>query len=202
MKFRLVCLAFLSAIQLFVGCVDQVEIPPPYSNLPSCGNGICDTNVETCFNCPIDCDCCSAISAFGVVSGTGITTAQQQLVVGESDGQSLTLDDRSEIELALGMPFSDENGEGLDFRLIGNVTTSEEVVDGCSTQISGYGAFEIFVKNDADYEFVGIWSSKRNTFNIGCSSAPQAMWIKIRAQPGASGSLDAILPFSDRVCIK
>jgi len=183
------------------GCFPDNTPPAGPSAAPaSCGDNRCDFLNEDCVNCPADCPCCAIANSSGTVPNNDAERAE-----GDPDGQSVALDDQSDLFLVFGREIFDAKGKP-DLQLHGQVTSGEPQPAssaGCPQNVSGHGAFEIAVSADGvGWQTIGLWS--RSTiagpqvaqFNIACVELTTVRWVRVKAQPGAAGQLDAVTGIS------
>jgi hypothetical protein len=185
------CLAMLTAL---AGCLLEESLPPIDPNPPAtCGDGVCQIESETCTSCAQDCDCCSVVNGTGVSSDAGIGFLAP--VVGNPDNQSIPIDENSDLQLAVGGEWFDQEVIGLrDFTVHGVVSTNDTLYEElCVGETQGAGGFEIWVSEaGSNWRLIGLWTSKTNEFDIACAQVKTIRWVRIKGQPGARGSLDAV----------
>ena len=181
---------------LLMAACQYTEVPPPGGPLPqpaNCGDGVCDTQSEDCFNCSKDCSCCSAVTS----NGSGAPVQGEENGVGEADGKFVELAENSVLTLVLGRAiYNDLLGTAPDFKLIGSVESQPTDPSGlCSTSSQGTQAFEVQASDDGlSYRVVGFWTSANDQeFDIGCAQMRSARFIRLQGQPGARAKLDAVL---------
>lgn len=177
---------------LLTACLLEEEPLPPLPQPPaSCGDGQCQIASETCTSCPRDCDCCSVVDASGIA---GSQAGLLGPVIGPADGQTIPIDENSDLQLAVGGEWFDQEVVGRDFTVHGQVTTDNTRYDElCVGETQGSGAFEIWVSEaGSNWRLIGLWTSQTNEFDIACAQAKTIRWVRIKGQPGAQGSLDAV----------
>ena len=201
-RFSPSALVLLLGGQLVAGCLSDTE-PPEFTVVrpPSCGNGRCETAAgygENCLNCPDDCDCCAAVDAREAVP----TGQDLQFALGQPDQRLLRLEENSELTLILGSEARDQPVGGVREILVhGTVSTADAQFGGCPRLSSLRGAIEVWAGGDGREGLIGIWTSKESAFDLGCASLPLVRYVKLRAQPGAAASLDA-LTIAPQSCFK
>ena len=127
--------------------------------------------------------------------------SEEQNGVGKADSQFVELGERSSLVLVIGREIFDQTGgaadqEVTDFTIVGEVTSAADVAKDrtCTSQRSGgTGAFSVSVSQDGvGYRFAGLWTPQHNEFDLGCAELKSARYVRVDAQEGATGRLDAI----------